>query len=59
LAISAHVTWPRAQPPDGSISLEFSLENRQEPSLGIGVMSVEKPCANSLISCELLDLTWQ
>ena len=26
MAILAHVTWPRAQPLDGSISLKFSLE---------------------------------
>ena len=29
-AISAHVTWPRAQPLGQSISLKFSLENRLE-----------------------------
>jgi len=25
-----HVTWPRAQPPEGSILLKFSLETRLE-----------------------------
>jgi len=30
LAIWAHVTWPRAQPFDGSISLKFSLETKLE-----------------------------
>jgi len=30
LAILAHVTWPRAQLLDGSISLKFSLETRLE-----------------------------
>jgi len=28
--ILAHVTWPRAQPPDQSLSLKFSLETRLE-----------------------------
>jgi len=30
MAILAHVTWPRAQPLDGSILLKFSLETRLE-----------------------------
>jgi len=30
MAILAHVTWPRAQPRDESISLKFSLETRRE-----------------------------
>jgi len=30
LAIVAHVTWPRAELLDGSISLKFSLEIRLE-----------------------------
>jgi len=30
LAILAHVTWPRAQPLDESISLKFVLETRLE-----------------------------
>ena len=28
--ILAHVTWPRAQPLDQSVSLKFSLETRLE-----------------------------
>jgi len=30
LAILAHVTWPRAQPLDGDISLKFSFKTRLE-----------------------------
>jgi len=40
LAILAHVTWTKAEPPDQNISLEFSLETKLESksfeSLGLG-----------------------
>jgi len=39
--ILPHITWPRAQPPNQSISLKFSLETRLE-------FGSFKPLINSL-----------
>jgi len=30
IEFQTHITWPKAQPLDGSISLKFSLETRLE-----------------------------